>query len=62
MEVAFAPNWTAKAEYLFVDLSDGSCTTDCAIANATGPALIPNVAVKLNESLVRGGVNYKFSL
>jgi iron complex outermembrane recepter protein len=60
VEVAFSPNWTAKAEYLFVDLSNGSCTTDCAIANANGPALIPNIAVKFNESIVRGGVNYRF--
>jgi iron complex outermembrane recepter protein len=62
VEVAFAQNWTAKAEYLFVDLSNGSCTTDCAIVNPNGPALIPNIAVKFNESLVRGGVNYRFSL
>ena len=51
--------WT---EYLFVDLADGSCTTDCAIANANGPSLIPNVAVKFNESIVRGAINYRFSL
>jgi iron complex outermembrane recepter protein len=62
IEVAVAPNWTAKAEYLFVDLSDGSCTADCAIANANGPPLIPNVAVRFNESIVRGGVNYRFDL
>ena len=62
VEVAFAPNWSAKAEYLFVDLADGSCTTDCAIANANGPAIIPSVAVKFNESIVRGGVNYRFGL
>jgi iron complex outermembrane recepter protein len=62
VEVAFAPNWSAKAEYLFVDLADGACTTDCAIANANGPPLIPNIAVKFNESIVRGGVNYRFGL
>jgi iron complex outermembrane recepter protein len=62
VEVAFAPNWSAKAEYLFVDLADGSCTTDCAIANANGPPLIPDVAVKFNESIVRGGINYRFGL
>jgi iron complex outermembrane recepter protein len=62
VEVAFAPNWSAKAEYLFVDLADGSCTTDCAIANANGPPSIPSVAVKFNESIVRGGVNYRFGL
>jgi outer membrane immunogenic protein len=62
VEWAFAANWSAKGEYLFVDLADGSCTTDCAIVNANGPNLIPNVAVKFNESIVRGGVNYRFGL
>jgi len=60
VEVALAANWTAKAEYLFVDLANGSCTTDCAIQNPNGPPLIPNIAVKFNESIVRAGVNYKF--
>jgi iron complex outermembrane recepter protein len=60
VEVALDRHWSAKAEYLFVDLANGSCTTDCAIANANGPSLIPNVAVKFNESMVRGGVNYRF--
>ena len=60
VEVAVAPHWSAKAEYLFVDLGNGSCTTDCAIQNPNGPPLIPNVAVKFNESIVRAGINYKF--
>jgi len=60
IEGSFARNWTAKVEYLFVDLANGSCTTDCAIANANGPALIPNIAVKFNESIVRAGVSYRF--
>ena len=62
VEVAFAPNWSAKAEYLFVDLANGSCTTNCAIADASGTPIIPNVAVKFNESIVRGGVSYRFGL
>ena len=62
VEVALARNWSAKAEYLFVNLADGSCTTDCAIADVSGTPVIPNVAVKFNESIVRGGVNYRFSL
>ena len=60
VEVAVAPHWSAKAEYLFVDLGNGSCTTDCAVANANGPSLIPNVAVKFNESVIRAGINYRF--
>jgi outer membrane immunogenic protein len=62
VEVALAPNWSAKAEYLFVDLGNGSCTTNCAIADASGTPIIPNVAVKFNESIVRGGVNYRFGM
>ena len=61
VEVAIAPHWTAKAEYLFVDLADGSCTAACAIADPSGaPPLIPNISVKFDESIVRGGINYKF--
>jgi outer membrane immunogenic protein len=60
VEFAFAPHWSAKAEYLFVDLGNGSCTTDCAIVDANGPPLIPNVIAKFNESIVRAGLNYKF--
>jgi iron complex outermembrane receptor protein len=61
VEVALDRHWSAKAEYLFVDLGNGSCTADCAIANANGPPLIPDVAVKFQESVVRGGVNYRFA-
>ena len=61
VEAALGRNWSAKAEYLFVKLADGSCYADCAIADANGPAIIPNVAVKFNESIVRGGINYKFT-
>jgi iron complex outermembrane recepter protein len=62
IEGSFAPNWSAKAEYLFVDLANGSCTVTCQIANANGPPVTPNVAVKFSESLVRAGVNYRFGL
>jgi outer membrane immunogenic protein len=60
VEVAVAPHWSAKAEYLFVDLGNGSCTTDCPTVNANRPPLSPNVAVKFDESIVRAGINYKF--
>jgi opacity protein-like surface antigen len=62
IEVALGRNWSAKAEYLFVDLADGSCTKACSIADPNGPPLVPNVAVKFDESIVRGGINYRFSL
>jgi iron complex outermembrane recepter protein len=61
VEFALDRHWSAKAEYLFIDLGNGSCTTACAIANPNGPSLIPDVAVKFDESIVRAGVNYRFT-
>ena len=52
VEYAFAPNWTAKVEYLFVDLANASCGFgNCGSATTT---------VSLNENVIRGGINFKF--
>jgi outer membrane immunogenic protein len=53
IEFALAPNWTAKAEYLYVSLANGSCFAACG-----GVVSVP---VSLKENLARVGVNYKFS-
>jgi iron complex outermembrane receptor protein len=60
VEFALDRNWSAKAEYLFVDLGNGSCMVACAIVNANGPPLIPGVAVRFDESLIRAGIDYRF--
>src|SRR5262249_15495201 len=71
LEWAFAENWTFKVEYLFVDLGNAvcnhgySCGFDAAALQTTTPAsTIPavnsNSSVKLNENIVRVGVNFKF--
>ena len=52
IEVAIVGNWSAKAEYLHVDLGSFNCGLAC------GPFTPDNVSLK--EDLVRGGVNYKF--
>jgi len=62
VEWAFADNWTAKVEYLYVNLY---ATTACLIASGTGGGVangpaIP-VSVGLTENLIRAGVNFKFS-
>jgi outer membrane immunogenic protein len=54
VEVAFAQNWTAKAEYLFVDLPNATCTT---VGNCGGAA---GSIVSFNENVIRAGINYKF--
>ncbi len=49
IEAAFTDNWTARVEYLFVDLQD----------TTFNPPAIP-VTVKFSNTLVRVGVDYKF--
>jgi outer membrane immunogenic protein len=52
IEYAFLGNWTAKLEYLYVDL--GSFETNFFTPVTTN-------TVSLNESIIRVGLNYKFS-
>jgi outer membrane immunogenic protein len=52
IEFAITENVTAKAEYLFVDLSNGSCAA--AVCGTTLP-------VSFDASLIRAGVNFKFN-
>jgi outer membrane immunogenic protein len=46
-EVGFAPHWSAKIEYLYVDLADS-------------PFAITGVSNGFRSSVVRAGVNYHF--
>jgi outer membrane immunogenic protein len=52
LEFAIAGNWTAKAEYLYVNLGKLNCGLSC------GPFVTDNVSFTTN--LVRAGVNYRF--
>jgi outer membrane immunogenic protein len=54
-EFAVTNAWSAKAEYLFVDLGTASCTNAANCGSAAG------ASVSLIENLVRGGFNYRFS-
>jgi outer membrane immunogenic protein len=62
VEVAFADNWTARLEYLYVSLgSSASCTTISACgADNVGGTVAPNDKVKFTTSMIRLGVDYKF--
>jgi outer membrane immunogenic protein len=51
LEMALGQNWTAKAEYLHVDLGSLNCGTACTGTTSN---------VDFTTNLVRGGVNYKF--
>ena len=61
VEWAFADSWTAKVEWLYVNLGNGNvnCINTTCTGFSGGPA-IP-VSVGLTENLIRAGVNYKFN-
>jgi outer membrane immunogenic protein len=53
LEYAFPAGWSAKAEYLFVDLGKFDCGLSCSVLT---PA-----EVGFSAGIVRAGLNYKFS-
>ena len=53
-ELALGPNWSAKLEYLYVDL--GTVTNTIVVPGA--PSLADSARVQMN--VVRAGVNYRF--
>jgi outer membrane immunogenic protein len=57
IEWAFADNWTAKVEYLYVNF--GSTNFTCSTGVCTGLPITGSVS--LTENLVRAGVNFKFN-
>jgi outer membrane immunogenic protein len=52
LEGAIAGNWTAKAEYLYVDLGSFNCGLNCG-AGATNN-------VSFHANVLRAGLNYRF--
>jgi outer membrane immunogenic protein len=63
VEVAFLEGWTAKLEYLYLDLGSATCNIQatCGIDSITFTGTTPaNDTVKFNTSVVRIGVNYRF--
>ncbi|HJU09729.1 MAG TPA: outer membrane protein [Candidatus Binataceae bacterium] len=65
LELALSNHWTVRAEYLYISLSHGACTSANCGYDGLNPAtfaLIPAAdTVKFSTSLVRLGVDYKFS-
>lgn len=53
-ELALGPNWSARLEYLYVDLG----TVNYTIAVPSAPSLTDSARVQMN--VVRAGVNYRF--
>jgi outer membrane immunogenic protein len=61
VEYAIWPNWTAKLEYLYVNLANASCPAgNCAGGTGLTPPTPVATTVSLNENIIRGGFNFKF--
>jgi outer membrane immunogenic protein len=54
IEVAFAPGWSARLEYLYLDFGNRSTTMTFAAL----PAIVDDARLSMN--VVRAGVNYRF--
>jgi outer membrane immunogenic protein len=52
LEVALPGNWSAKAEYLHVDLGHFNCGINCGT--------VPTDNVSMRDDVFRAGVNYRF--
>jgi outer membrane immunogenic protein len=52
VEPAIVGNWSAKAEYLHVDLGNFNCGLSCGLVTPDN--------VSFSANLLRGGVNYRF--
>ena len=61
-EWMFAPKWSVKAEYLFIDLGSLGYSARCFAPAACGPAtnFLWNNSVRVQEHVGRIGLNYHF--
>jgi outer membrane immunogenic protein len=55
-EYAFAPNWSAKLEYNYVNLGTGE-----TMFAAAGPGIATGIRAKIDAHIVTLGVNYRFT-
>lgn len=58
IEWAFAPSWSLKAEYLYVDLGSVNTGAFAGGGIAANPATV--ISHKIIENIARAGVNYHF--
>jgi outer membrane immunogenic protein len=60
IEGAIGGNWTAKLEYLFVDLGRTSGSFATAIPASGGGTLASNYSSHVTDNVLRFGINYNF--
>jgi outer membrane immunogenic protein len=55
LEWGFAPNWSAKFEYLYMKFEEGQAFNALGLAGSG-----PRGSVPLDDNVVRAGINYRF--
>jgi outer membrane immunogenic protein len=60
VEAGLSPNWSVKAEYLYVDFGTVSVTSNNLMTPAPVPAQTFTHSIDLKASIARAGLNYRF--
>ena len=60
IESVLQGNWTAKIEYLYVDLGTVSGSFPTTLVAVSGGPLIAGYSSHITDNIVRAGLNYKF--
>ena len=58
-EWKFSPNWSAKIEYLYMDI--GRTSNTAFLTTAAGTGIGVNLTSRVTDNIIRGGFNYQFS-
>jgi outer membrane immunogenic protein len=58
-EWAFVPNWSAKIEYLYMDL--GSVSSSAVLSTTGALGIGASLNSRITDNIIRGGINYRFS-
>ncbi|MBR0986867.1 outer membrane protein [Bradyrhizobium liaoningense] len=61
IEGAFADNWSARLEYLYVDLGTVSGSLTTPVIALSGAPLVVGYRSHITDNILRFGVNYRFS-
>jgi outer membrane immunogenic protein len=61
IEGAIGGNWTAKLEYLYIDLGNVSGTFVTPVVGPSGGFLTSSYSSHITDNILRVGVNYRFS-
>ena len=59
LEWKFSPNWSAKIEYLYMDI--GRTSNTAFLTTAAGTGIGVNLTSRVTDNIIRGGFNYQFS-